>query len=217
MTDPIDSVIDRLGHELGGFGPRRAAVLTEVRDGLEDAADAYGSAGLPGGEARRRAVTDFGDPGLVARGYRDTELGRLGRQTALLLGVGPVLVLAAWLLLGVAQGGLLSDGLDTGFGMIAVAAAGAAGLGWCWTRRALRRGQHPGRAARTVALGVISLCGLTWVFSYATEPWTTPADVRATGWQWVHLVEAFSMIMTVAMLAAAVRCLVGLAHDRSNH
>jgi hypothetical protein len=210
MTDPIESVIRRLGRELGGFGPRRAAVLTEVRDGLEDAADAYRSAGLPGGEARRRAVADFGDLGVVARHYRDTELGRLGRQTAVLLGTGPVLVLMAWLLLGVAQGGLLVDGLDTGFGLITLAAAGAAGLGGWWTRRTLRRNEHPAPAARTVAIVMVALCGFTWVFSYAVEPWTTPADVRATGWQWVHLVEVFSMVMTAAMLGTALRCLVAL-------
>lgn len=210
MSDPIEVTVDRLRTELGGPGPVRASVLTEVRDGLEDAAAAYASVGMADAEARRRAVTDFGDPRQVARRYRDTELGRLGRQTAALLGVGPALVLAAWLLLGVAQGGLLVEGLDTGFGLIALAAVVAAGLGGWWTRRALRRNQHPGPAARSVALGMVALCGFTWVFSYAVEPWTTPADVRATGWQWVHLVEAFSMIMTAAMLVAAVRCLVAL-------
>lgn len=214
MTDPIQTTIDRLRAELGGHGPTRVSVLTEVRDGLEDAADAYGNTGLPRSEARRRAATDFGDPGLVARRYRDTELGRLGRQTAVLLGMGPVLVLTAWLLLGVAQGGLLMDGLDTGFGLIALAATGLAGGGWWWTRQALRRNHDPGPAARTVAIGMVALCGFTWVFSNAVEPWTTPADVRATGWQWVHLVEAFSMVMTVAMLTTAARCLVGLARDR---
>lgn len=56
------------------------------------------------------------------------------------------------------------------------------------------------------------LCGLTWVFSYAIEPWTSPADVRAAGWQWVHAVEAFSMVATTVMVAVALRCLVALRH-----
>lgn len=207
MTDPIETTVHRLRAELGGA---RACVLTEVRDGLEDAAEAYAHAGLTEPDARRRAVADFGDPRAAAAQYRTTELGRRSRRTAMLLGVGPVLVLLTWLLLGVAQGGLLLEGLDTGFGLITLAAVGASGLGWWWTRRALRQGEHPEWAARTVALAVVGLCLVTWILSYAVEPWTSPADVRATGWQWVHAVEAFSMLTTVAMLATALHCLAGL-------
>lgn len=210
MTDPIESVVDRLDAELGGFGVRRAEVLAEVRDGLEDAAAAYGGAGLPVEEARRRAVTDFGDPGRVAQHFRSTDLGRLSRQTALLLGAGPVLVLTAWVLLGLSQGKLLTDSTATGFGLITAVGAVVGAAGWWWTRRTLRRGARPKRAATAVAVAVLALCGLTWVFSYAVEPWTTPADLQASGWQWVHAVEAFSMLATMAMVAAALRCLVAL-------
>lgn len=210
MSDPIEQVVDRLDAELGGFGHRRAGVLAEVRDGLEDAAAAYGGAGLPVVEARRRAVTDFGDPGRVAQHFRATDLGRLSRQTALLLGAGPVLVLTAWVLLGLSQGKLLTDSTASGFGLITAVGAAVGAAGWWWTRRALRRGARPERAAYAVAGAVLVLCGLTWAFSYAVEPWTSPADVRAGGWQWVHAVEAFSMVATMAMVAAALRCLVAL-------
>lgn len=206
-TDPIETTVHRLRAELGGA---RVSMLTEVRDGLEDAAEAYANAGLTEPDARRRAATEFGDPRAAAAQYRATELGRRGQRTAMLLGVGPVLVLLSWLLLGVAQGGVLVDGLDTGFGLITLAAVGTAGLGWWWTRQALRRGEPVARPARVVAGAVVALCLVTWTFSYAVEPWTSPADVRATGWQPVHAVEAFSMVTTAAMLVTALHCLAGI-------
>ena len=210
MSDPIETVVDRLGAELGGLGVRRAGVLTEVRDGLEDAAAAYGEAGLPVVEARRRAATDFGDPGQVARHFRATDLGRLSRQTALLLGAGPVLVLTAWMLLGLSQGKLLTDSAGSGFGLITAVGVAVGAAGWWWTRRTLRRGARPERTAAAVALAVLALCSLTWALSYAVEPWTSPADAWATGWQWEDAVETFSMITTAVMAAAALRCLVAL-------
>lgn len=214
MSDPIEQVVERLDAQLGGFGPRRAGVLIEVRDGLEDAAAAYGGAGLPVVEARRRAVTDFGDPSRVAQSFRATDLGRLSRQTALLLGAGPVLVLTAWVLLGVSQGKLVTDSTVSGFGLLTAAGAAVGITGWWWTQRTLRQDVRPRRTAAAVAVAVLVLCSLTWVLSYAVEPWTSPADVRATGWRWVHAVEAFSMLTTVVMVAAAVRCLVATVKQR---
>jgi hypothetical protein len=210
MTDPIETVVDRLGAELGGFGVRRADVLAELRDGLEDAAAAYGGAGLPAPEARRRAVTDFGDPEHVARHYRDTYLGRRSRRMAALLGLGPVLVLFAWTLLGLSQGQSLTDSTVSGFGLITVVAALVGGAGWWSTRQALRRGTRPERVTSTVAVAALALCGFTWVFSYAIEPWTTPAEVLRSGWQWTYAVETLSMLMTAALVATALRCLVAL-------
>jgi hypothetical protein len=210
MTDPIEAVVDRLDAELGGFGVRRAGVLAELRDGLEDAAAAYGRAGLPAPEARRRAVTDFGDPEHVARHYRTADLGRQSQRTAALLGTGSVLLMAAWTLLGLSQGQRLIDSTVSGFGAITLVAALVGLTGWWSARRVLRRGARPERVASTVAVAVLGLCSITWVFSYAVEPWTTPAEVLRSGWQWVHAVETLSILVTGAMVAAALRCLVAL-------
>jgi hypothetical protein len=210
MSDPIEAVVDRVDAELGGFGVRRAGVLAELRDGLEDAAAAYGGAGLPAPEARRRAVADFGDPEHVARHYRATDLGRRSQRTAALLGMGSVLVLTAWTLLGLSQGQRLTDPTVSGFVLITVVAAVVGGAGWWSTRRVLQRGAGPERVASTVAVAVLAICGFTWVFSYTVEPWTTPAEMLRGGWQWVYAVETFSMLLTGAMVAAALRCLVAL-------
>ena len=210
MTDPIEAVVDRLDAELGGFGAHRAGVLAELRDGLEDAAAAYGGAGLPAPEARRRAVTDFGDPQHVVRHYRATDLGRRSQRTAALLGTGSVLVLTAWTLLGLSQGQQLADSTVSGFGLITVVAALVGTVGWWSTRQVLRRGARPEWVASAVAGAVLALCGITWVFSYVVEPWTTPAEVLRSGWQWVYAVEALSMVVTGTMVAAALRCLVAL-------
>ena len=210
MTDPIETVVDRLDAELGGSGVRRAEVLAELRDGLEDAAAAYGRAGLPTPEARRRAVTDFGDPDHVVRHYRATDLGRRSQMTAALLGIGSVLLLTAWTLLGLSQGQPLTDSTVSGFGLLTLAAALVGLGGWWSTRRALRRGARPEPVASSVAVAVLVLCGINWVFSYAVEPWATPAEMVRTGWQWVYAVETLSMLVTGTMVATALRCLAAL-------
>ena len=94
-----------------------------------------------------------------------------------LLGLGPVLVLTAWTLLGLSQGKDLTDSTVSGFGLITVVAALVGGAGWWSTRQVLRRGARPERVASTVAVAALAFCGFTWAFSYAIDPWTTPAEV----------------------------------------
>jgi hypothetical protein len=82
----LAEVADRL------IGPARArrGILTELGAGLEDAADAYRSAGLAPGEAVRAAITEFGHPGQVADGFRAELTAAQARRTALtLLRTGP--------------------------------------------------------------------------------------------------------------------------------
>jgi hypothetical protein len=124
--------------------------------------------------------------------------------------MGSVLVLTAWTLLGLSQGQRLTDSTVSGFGLITAVAALVGGAGWWSTRQVLRRGERPELVASAVAVAVLALCGFTWVFSYVVEPWTTPAEVLRTGWQWVYAVEALSMLLTGVMVAAALRCLVAL-------
>jgi hypothetical protein len=81
----IDTYITELGRAL--HGPRRAKddLLTEARDGLVDAAEAYEHGGADRAAAERQAVREFGAVQDIAPGYQ-TELGLVqGRRTALLI------------------------------------------------------------------------------------------------------------------------------------
>lgn len=81
----IEAYIDQLRGALRG--PRRATadLLTEARDSLIDAAEAYERDGLERAAAESRAVREFGDVGVVAPEYQN-ELGLAqARRTALLV------------------------------------------------------------------------------------------------------------------------------------
>ncbi|WP_202638277.1 permease prefix domain 1-containing protein [Bailinhaonella thermotolerans] len=82
------------GDAVGGFvreldevlyGPRRVRrdFVAEVRDGLEDAAEALVAEGMPEAEARRQAVAEFGGVGEVAAGFQAELTAAQGRWTAL--------------------------------------------------------------------------------------------------------------------------------------
>ncbi|HEU4421950.1 MAG TPA: permease prefix domain 1-containing protein, partial [Pilimelia sp.] len=82
-------MIDRYIAELDGAlrGPRhaKADLITEARDSLVDAAEAYEGRGLSREAAQRRAVCEFGEVREIASGYQ-TELGLTqARRTALLV------------------------------------------------------------------------------------------------------------------------------------
>ncbi len=74
-----------LSSALSGPRRRRADLMAEARDSLEDATEAYEAGGLHRLEAERSAVDDFGDLSEVVPGYR-AELGiAQSRRTALML------------------------------------------------------------------------------------------------------------------------------------
>jgi hypothetical protein len=88
-TDHVPSLIDTYITELGNAlrGPRRAKadLLTEARDSLVDAADAYQREGADRAAAERAAVSEFGALREIVPGYQ-AELGLTqGRRTALLV------------------------------------------------------------------------------------------------------------------------------------
>jgi hypothetical protein len=83
------AVIEAYVEELSGAlrGPRRhkADLLTEARDSLVDAAEAYQDRGLDREPAERRAVTEFGAVPEIAPAYQaELAIGQ-GRRTALLV------------------------------------------------------------------------------------------------------------------------------------
>ena len=113
-------------------GPARAqaGIVAELRSGLLDAADAHRSAGLPPAQAARAAIREFGDPALVAAGFRAEIAASQARRVAVaLLATGPLVGLL-WIAtavtshLGIAppwQWTGLSPGLGVGLRLVAVA------------------------------------------------------------------------------------------------
>ncbi|MBB5869426.1 hypothetical protein F4553_002805 [Allocatelliglobosispora scoriae] len=83
----IDDFVTSLGGRLRGPSPLVDDVLTEVRDGLWDAASAYRRGGLGVVEAERRAVADFGRVDELAGEFQRELAMTQGRRTALKLGV----------------------------------------------------------------------------------------------------------------------------------
>ncbi|WP_409492741.1 permease prefix domain 1-containing protein [Amycolatopsis sp. cmx-11-12] len=92
----IEAYISELGRRLSGSAGAKADLLTEARDGLIDAAEAYRAGGVTELDAERRAVADFGPADLIARDYQ-AELG-LRRDVRVLweLIVGVPILIVAW-------------------------------------------------------------------------------------------------------------------------
>lgn len=81
----IDAYITELGRALRGPRRVKADLLTEARDSLVDAADAYQSKGLAREQAERQAVAEFGDVRQIAPAYQATLGLAQARRTALLV------------------------------------------------------------------------------------------------------------------------------------
>ncbi|MER7433781.1 permease prefix domain 1-containing protein [Pseudonocardia alni] len=87
VEDYLDAVASRL------VGPRatRAAILDELRDGLQDAIETRVRCGAHRGVAVGAAVAEFGAPEVIARGFAGELAGSRARRTvAAYLGTGPL-------------------------------------------------------------------------------------------------------------------------------
>ncbi|WP_246485809.1 permease prefix domain 1-containing protein [Kribbella qitaiheensis] len=84
-VSPVETYLTELNRALSGPRRRRADLMAEARDGLEDATEAFEADGLDRADAEQQAVADFGELDEVVPGYR-AELGiAQGRRTALAL------------------------------------------------------------------------------------------------------------------------------------
>jgi hypothetical protein len=107
LTDPapdpaagqvIGAYLADLSGQLGGTASARAAILTELEDGLWAATVAHQARGLAPEQAARAAVAEFGAPQAVAAGFGPELAAASGRRVGLgLLSTGP-LVGTSWLL-----------------------------------------------------------------------------------------------------------------------
>jgi hypothetical protein len=114
--------------------------VAELRSGLLDATDSYEETGLPPAEAVQAAIREFGDPGLVADGFRTEIAASHARRVAMVLLVSGPLVGLLWLATAVSSHPAvrvaafwhwttLPAGLGAGIQLVAVAVAVTASAG----------------------------------------------------------------------------------------
>jgi hypothetical protein len=96
LADPVERHVAALGAALRGPGALRRDVLAEVRDGLEDAAEAHRAAGVAGPEAAARAVEEFGPVDELAPLYQEELTTAQVRRTALVVAVLFPALLLGW-------------------------------------------------------------------------------------------------------------------------
>ena len=126
----VESYLAEVSARLPGPVRTHAGIVAELRSGLLDATDAHRSAGLPATQAARAAITEFGDPGQVANGFRAEIAARQARRVSIsLLATGP-LVGTVWITAALASHLAeparwvdASPGLRAGLGLVAVAIA----------------------------------------------------------------------------------------------
>src|SRR5262245_32695905 len=98
-ASPIEAYLAELARLLHGPRRRRARVLAELRDGLQDAAVAYRDHADSAVAAERQAVAGFGTPQAVADAFAgELATAYARRTTAAYIVTGP-LVGIWWLLL----------------------------------------------------------------------------------------------------------------------
>ena len=92
----LERYLAEVTSRLPGPARTRAGIVAELRPGLMDAADAYASAGLAPAAAARAAISEFGDPGLIAEAFRAEIASRQARRVAVTLLVTGPLVGLLW-------------------------------------------------------------------------------------------------------------------------
>ena len=96
---PIAEYLDELGARLLGPRRRRAQILAELRDGLNQATDQHLSAGMSAQQAQAAAVAQFGSPQTVAAAFEGELATAYARRIMALYVITGPLVGIWWLLL----------------------------------------------------------------------------------------------------------------------
>lgn len=184
---PIDAYVDGLAAALRGPRRPRQEMITEARDSLLDAAEAYAAAGHDAADAQRLAVAEFGTHREVVPGYQAELAALQGRRTATWIAlVLPVMTLLEPLMWWDSPWSqqdrathvywVLVDHFQyTSF--LAAAAAGLAIVGFGWGSRFLRDGLQYARLvgqATVVFLGMHAVLGAT-VFGLSLHQWPAAA------------------------------------------
>jgi hypothetical protein len=85
--DPVERLLAEVAARLHGPRARRADLLAELRDGLQDATEAAVASGAEPQAARARAGAEFGDSRLLAAELQEELAVHAARRTAQLIGV----------------------------------------------------------------------------------------------------------------------------------
>ena len=134
MTTPIDEYLDQVAAFLPGPRRRRNDVLSELRDGLRDAADGHGGVtGPPSKAAMTAAVKEFGDPRQLAKAFCPHLAAAQARRLLLVLSLSAPLIMLLWMYAAAAsdatgQGSLSWHSLTAPPVPIAAAALGIAAI-----------------------------------------------------------------------------------------
>jgi hypothetical protein len=214
--DPIAETVSELGRRLPP-PLRPLGLLREVRDGLNDTAEAYRRAGYSEAEAADRAVADFGPIDGVVAAAANSALARRCRLTAATLAVGYVITITGWLLLSVLDPiSPTSTGpgpLMYWFGLLAVAAV-ASGVWLVLRVRSEARRQRPAATSVRILVGAaLAASTLTLISSYLVSPWQL-GRFPQTPWSWHDITEVGSGLIQVVILAATARCVLCLLAAR---
>jgi hypothetical protein len=206
VHDAVDDHVRRLDHAL--VGPRRlkADILREVRDGLEDAATAYGD--------ERRAVDEFGPVREIAPPFQVELAAAASRSLALRVAAVFALttVLADLMWRGAPWVGppppalylFLSDAIDR-LG-IATAVLGFAAVLGLWL--AARRGRPvPVRVLRGLGIGIVMLVGLVWGIGTVVFVWSATMWESALSWPPMLIGAALTAVAGAWVGGAAWWCL----------
>lgn len=211
----ITKFVGELAAALDGPHRIRTSLLAEVRDGLDDAAAAHRSRGLPGPAAETRAVAEFGRVTDLAPLYQAELTATQARRTAALVAVCFPTLFALWELFwrtghgwtsAPEVAGRLADATDVVSGVTGGAAL--AGL------LLLMRRARVGSTARPLAIAVGLLggtaalvCGGSAIAMYLlTAPEATPITVLAwvaSGAALLAITKSATRTLRLSLAAAA--------------
>lgn len=186
------------------FG-RGRVLMIEIRDGLEDSAEAYRRAGMGDSVAERRAVEDFGI-GEIDRISREcrAELGTAATlRAAIVVSAGYLLILSCWALYYALFGEVtrFSDSTAVGNGFTVIGAITVvAGLGtYGFLRYRLRRTDR----VRPITAGFVGLTTAALLATYALALLSHRPPHEPGAWLVAGtIVQALSGVVTAVMVLA---------------
>ena len=209
-TLPIDHCLRLLGTQLRGPARLKRDLLTEARDSLHDAAQAYQEMGLDGPAAQRRAVAEFGTPGQLVPAYQAELTAGQGRRLALLVALVPVAMLTADLMWW--QPPAATPSAPSGFVLMVQAldwAAYAAGalalLALFLLGPAGRRWALPPRSVvRPLAVVALIVCALIWALGTVAAVTSVRESPAALTWPpmiaaWIMLNTTFGLLILMTL------------------
>ncbi|WP_326562525.1 permease prefix domain 1-containing protein [Micromonospora sp. NBC_01796] len=212
---PIDHYLRLLDERLRGPASRKRDLLTEARDSLWDATEAYRDSGLEAVAAQRRAVAEFGTPDQLAPAYQAELTAGQGRRLALVVALVPVAMLTADLMWW--QPPATTPSAPSGFLLMVRAldwasyAAGALALVTLLLLGPASRRWHlaPRTVVRPLALVALVVGGLIWALGAFAGVNATLESPAALTWPpmiaaWIMLNATFGLLtwMTVRVIAA---------------